>query len=210
MGKDVSVSAIRFFFLPGSVSAVWLEAGFWTELWSPPAAGEWARLRGQGSPPGHPLSSCHSTLPEWTRWVRGAGWGPQWLVSAVGRWPVHKGTVVSLPWSLFNLKKKNKHKYKKEVTLLTWNCSAAFWPAVAAVAFGTEPPPWPGVGPRNRGARVGRSRGGSWEARLCSCWTSWSFCRSSCGDTTPCICEDRPDKTKMVNVTENELRSRGK
>ena len=98
------------------------------------------------------------------------------------------------------LKKKTSLVNKSKITAnrihSTWNCSAAFWPAVAVVGFGTEPAPWPWVGPRNRGASPGQSLGESWEARFCSCWTSWSFWRSSWGDTTPGIWEDRPEKNK--------------
>lgn len=83
--------------LHGSCAAVWLEAGFWTGLSSPPAAAARTGLRGRGSPPGPPLTTRRWTWPEWTHWERGACWGPQWLVSAGGRWPAWTGILISTP-----------------------------------------------------------------------------------------------------------------
>lgn len=45
------------FILPGSDAAVWPEAGLWTELCPPPAAGVWLGLRAQGSSPGQLLTT---------------------------------------------------------------------------------------------------------------------------------------------------------
>lgn len=91
---------------------------------------------------------------------------------------------------------KNQKGILTVFTLLTGICTVAFLIAAVALRSGAGHSVRAWVGPRNRGASPGHGRGGSMVVSLCSCWTSWSFLRSSWGDTTPGIWEDQPDQTK--------------